>query len=338
MRQSYKHTMYPASGPARDLFVLERRRPRPVLDARLYQDLILEEEPQADGRLSSVAVVLLTGRECPWRCAMCDLWQHTLSEDTPEGAIPAQIAAARAALRRESQIDQMKLYNAGSFFDARAVPERDYGAIASELSGLARVIVESHPALVGPRVDRFLEELERSAGSAAPPQLEVAMGLETAHPDALERLNKRMTVDDFACAADALLARGVAIRAFVLIDPPFVEEDDQEEWLLRSIDVARSCGASVVSLVPTRTGNGAMEALALEGSFRPPPLATIERRADAAQLHGRGTSRIFVDLWDLRQFAECARCFGARRARLHAMNLEQRIAPPVRCASCDTGS
>ncbi len=45
----------------------------------------------------------------------------------------------------------MKLYNAGSFFDPRAVPESDYDDIAAQLVGLERVIVESHPALIGAR-------------------------------------------------------------------------------------------------------------------------------------------------------------------------------------------
>ena len=54
----------------------------------------------------------------------------------------------------------MKLYNAGSFFDPRAVPEADYDDVAAALAGLSRVIVESHPALVGPRVDRLLASLD----------------------------------------------------------------------------------------------------------------------------------------------------------------------------------
>ena len=75
-------------------------------------------------------------------------------------------------------------------------------------------------------------------------QLEVAMGLETAHPDALERLNKRMTVEDFTLAAERLLTRGVSLRVFLLISPPFVPLDEQNDWLLRSIAVPFSCGAA----------------------------------------------------------------------------------------------
>ena len=32
--------------------------------------------PRQGGR-ARMATVLLTGRECPWRCAMCDLWTYT---------------------------------------------------------------------------------------------------------------------------------------------------------------------------------------------------------------------------------------------------------------------
>ena len=81
------------------------------------------------------------------------------------GAIPAQVAAARSAVRDEPvPVTGMKLYNAGSFFDPRAVPEADYDAVAEALAGLSRVIVESHPALVGPRVDRLLAALDRHRG------------------------------------------------------------------------------------------------------------------------------------------------------------------------------
>ena len=160
------------------------------------------------------------------------------------------------------------------------------------------------------------------------------MGLETAHPMALERLHKRMTVDRFAEAALHLQRSGVAVRAFLLIAPPFVPPDEQDAWLLRSIDAAIDCGASVATLIPTRAGNGAMEALAAEGAFRPPRLDDIERSAALALAHVRRRARIFVDVWDLEQFSGCASCFTARRDRLHTMNLEQRVRPPIGCECC----
>ena len=162
------------------------------------------------------------------------------------------------------------------------------------------------------------------------------MGLETVHPDALARLHKHMTVEQFADAASRLGRSGVSVRAFLLIAPPFVPQDEQDAWLLRSIDVAVGCGASVVTLIPTRTGNGAMEALSAEGAFRPPRLDDIERSTDLALARIRGHERIFVDVWDLEPFAACAACFTARRDRLHAMNLGQCVLPPIPSRCCST--
>jgi archaeosine synthase beta-subunit len=327
--------LFPAAGAARDRFVLERRTPRPQHDPWRYQNLIVEDERTANGEIARVATVFLTGRECPWRCVMCDLWRSTIPTDTPPGAIPAQVAAARHQLAHEPSVSQLKLYNAGSFFDIHAVPEDDYGDIAARLTGLTRVIVESHPALIGRRVDAFLEALtHKSAENAPTPELEVAMGLETVHPDALERLHKRMTVDLFRRAADALRIRGVALRVFLLIGPPFLPGHHQDEWLARSIDVAFSCGASVISLIPTRSGNGAMDALAVHGCFQEPRLEDIERSVNMALAGNRERGRIFVDLWDLKRFAKCPQCLDWRRARLHAINLGQSIVPSIECSLC----
>ncbi len=141
-------SLYPASSASRDRFVLDRRPARADHDPWRYQDVVVEDERAADGRTVRTATVFLTGRECPWRCVMCDLWRYTTPTDTPPGAIPAQVAAARERLRREQPpVTHLKLYNAGSFFDPRAVPEQDYEAVAAEVAGFARVTVESHPAL-----------------------------------------------------------------------------------------------------------------------------------------------------------------------------------------------
>ncbi len=324
---------YPAGYSARDRFVLERRAARPDIDPWRAQGLLVEDEPSPDGTVARVATVFLTGRECPWRCVMCDLWQHTTESDTPPGAIAAQVADARKHLHAAREpVSQMKLYNAGSFFDPRAVPESDYDAVGVAVTGLARVIVESHPSLVGVRTTRLIEALRRDR---TPPVLEVAMGLETSHPDALERLHKRMTVEGFLRAADRLRSYGAALRVFLLVSPPFIPDAEQDEWLLRSIDVAFAAGASVVSLIPTRSGNGALDALGEAGWFRQPTLGDLERSLTLAQSHlDTPGTRVLADLWDLDRFADCPYCLDARRARLRVMNLEQRPQPPASCPHC----
>src|SRR5687767_12426209 len=74
---------YPVTPSARDRFVLERRGPRPPHDPWRYQGLIVEDERATHGGRARMATVLITGRECPWRCTMCDLWSYTTVSDTP---------------------------------------------------------------------------------------------------------------------------------------------------------------------------------------------------------------------------------------------------------------
>ena len=206
------------------------------------------------------------------------------------------------------------------------MPPADDAAIARAVAGISRLTVESHPRLVGDRTWRFRDRLV--------PSLEVAMGLETAHPDALARLNKGCTLDDFAAAARALAAHGVGLRVFLLVHPPFVPHDERTAWLLRSIDAAVDAGASVIALIPTRGDTGAMEALTADGLFVPPSLATLEDAATQAIRHADGRARVLADLWDLTTFATCPACLDARRARLLRLNLEQRMPDPVACAAC----
>ena len=326
---------YPANAVARDRFVVDRRPPRQTHDPWHAQGILTEDERMSDGSVARLATVFLTGRECPWRCLMCDLWQYTTAADTPTGAIAAQIADARATL---VDVEGVKLYNAGSFFDPRAVPECDYEEIARHLAGLQRVIVESHPSLVGARTSRFLEALGRQRSVGTPsPALEVAIGLETVHGAALERLNKKMTVEEFAVAAGRLRSLGVDLRVFLLVSPPFVPPSEQDHWLLRSVDAACDAGATAIALIPTRPGNGALDAVAAEGYFQPPTLADLERSLDLALsgVAGRG-ARIFADLWDLERLARCPHCCDARRERLRRTNLDQQQQPLVGCSHCSS--
>lgn len=312
---------YPNGAAVRDRWILARRGPRKPLDPERPYAWLSEEEPDEKGRVVSIATIFLTNRECPWRCLMCDLWSNTLADAVPDGAISRQI---RYALDRLAPARWAKLYNAGSFFDPRAIPPREHPLIAEQLGGFRRVIVECHPALVGKDCLEFRDRL--------PGRLEVAMGLETIHPEVLPRLNKRMTVDQFRRAAALLREWDIAMRAFVLVGLPFLAEQESLDWARRSIEFAFDCGAETVSLLLTRMGNGALEALRDRGEFAAPRLASLE----AATAFGVGLARgrVFADLWDLERFRDCPECFVARRRRLHEMNLRQEELPSIPCLAC----
>ncbi len=318
-------SFYPSSGAGRTAWILERRPPREALDPLRPYAFFVEDECSNTGEVVPVATVFLTNRECPWRCLMCDLWRNTLPGSVPLGAIPAQIDYA---LSRIPPARQIKLYNSGSFFDPGAIPAGDYGAIAARVSPFERVIVENHPALVSESCVRFHESL---AG-----RLEVAMGLETVHPGILPRLNKRMTLHQFSSAADLLRRNGIDLRAFILVQPPFMRPEEALHWSSRSLDFAFDCGAAAATLIPTRAGNGAMETLAEQGQFTPPDLATLEAAVRYGLSLQRG--RVFADTWALDQSASCPACRTPRVDRLREMNLRQTVLNRISCKWCEGSS
>lgn len=305
--------------------VLAARGPKAPVNPWQPIASFVEPERQADGRVVDVATIFLANRECPFRCVYCDLWRHTLDEPTPRGAVQQQIDIALNADCSAAQV--VKLYNSGNFFDAAAIPPDDWPAIADRVRRFERVIVENHPLLIDDRCLRFRELIPDV-------QLEVAMGLETVHPEVLARMNKRMTLGDFERAARFLVEHDIAVRAFVLLRPPFLSEAEGVDWTLRSIDFAFDCGATCVSVIPTRAGNGTMERLQTEGLFSPPKLSSLEAVLSAGIEKNRG--RVFADTWDGARFADCPDCASERVERLRQMNLSQTIRPPVACSTCPT--
>jgi archaeosine synthase beta-subunit len=256
---------------------------------------------------------------------MCDLWKNTTVDAVPVGSIPNQLKHALEILPAAKHI---KLYNAANFFDTNSIPSQDYDSILEIVRPFQSVIIENHPKLCGPRCFSFAERI-KSNGQ----RFEVAMGLECIHPDVLPRLNKQMTLDDFRRAADRLVADEIRVRAFILLRPPFLSEQEGVEWAMKSIEFAFAAGVECCSIIPTRFGNGALEQLSAEGWFQPPTMSSMETViAQGLALHG---GRVFMDTWDARQFTECNECADARINRINKMNQTQSILEPVNCKACD---
>lgn len=303
-----------------DRAIVAARGPRNRVDATRPYAYLVEQEPSPDRAVEDVATVFITNRECPFRCLMCDLWKNTTTQPVPDGAVADQI---EWALDRLPYAPCVKLYNSGNFFDAKAVPRADLPRIAMRLGDRRVVIVECHPELVGRSCIAFAESL----GST---KLQVAMGLETVDPNVLPRLNKNMTLDDFERATSCLLQHGVDVRAFILLRTPYQSESDGLHWAMRSIDFALSIGVECCAVIPVRTGNGIMEQLERDGGFSPPSIHSLEAVLEYGLNLKRG--RVFVDLWDVERFCDCAQCGPERVERLRRMNLTQTRSEPVNCS------
>lgn len=317
-------TAYPSDPSARRRWIEAFRPDLQDARRRLREapplEWLAEEEPNGVGGTVSVVTAFLTNRECPWRCLMCDLWRYTTTAVVPAGFVPAQIERVLQAWTQSNPQDNratwIKLYNAGSFFDVRAIPPQDWSRIAQLCAPFQRVLLECHPALVGPPVLEFKRLL--ASGS----DLEVAMGLEVADPSLLALLNKGVTLDQFREAVRRLKSMGTRVRTFVLIQPPFSGPDRAVALAVSSAQFAWDAGVDTVTLIPTRPGNGAMEALAAAGDYRPPTLETIEESFRAALALRRG--QVLLDLWGLERFCDNETAAREVHARLHQINLTQR--------------
>jgi radical SAM enzyme (TIGR01210 family) len=301
-----------------DQWIVSMRGNKNYVDPQRPYSWLVEKERTISGKIEDTGIIFLTNRECPFHCLMCDLWKNTTDKSVPAGAIPAQIAWA---LERMPQVKHLKLYNSGNFFDERAIPSEDYKEIASLLKKFKTVIIECHPKLINDKCLRFREMLK--------PELHIALGLETVHPNILQNLNKHMTLQDFSNSVDFLTNHNIHTRAFILLRPPLLSESDGIYWAERSIDFAFSSGVECCTIIPVRSGNGAMDFLMKKGDFNLPEIHSLETVLEYGI--GLKSGRVFADVWDLGIFSTCNKCLDERNSRLVEMNLSQEVLPDVKC-------
>ncbi len=301
-----------------------RRKKNPVDPYRPYAWFV-EKEYRKPGLIEDVSTILLTNNECPFRCLMCDLWKNTTDKPVPHGAIPEQIKFALSSLPPSRHL---KLYNSGSFFDNKAIPVDDYREIASLIEDFDTVTVESHPFFLGEKTLQFQELIK--------PALQVAIGLETIHPDILPGLNKNMDLADFEHSVTYLASHGITSRAFILLRPPFLSEPEGILWAKKSIDYAFSVGVATCIVIPVRSGNGALDVLKGEKYFEEPDIKSLERVIEYGIKQKAGP--VFADLWDIDNFSSCGICLEMRKKRLSQMNLHQKTYPPITCSCRDDQS
>lgn len=284
---------------------------------------LIEEERRPDGSIERAITVFLTGAECPFTCSFCDLWQFTLDGPTPSGALTRQLETVLQELD-DPVPERLKLYNASNFFDQRAVPLEDLPGIATLTASFSAVTVESHASTIGPETLAFANQI--------PGRLEVAMGLETIHTAGAAQLNKRLDLARFDSAAGYLSDNDIDLRVFVLLGAPYVPAQESIEWTIRSVEYAVERGASVVSIVPVRGGNGEMERLRELGHFTPPTLSQLEQALDGCL---RFTSTVVTaDIWDANRLPACGHCRAERVERLRRMNAIGRAESRIVCGIC----
>jgi archaeosine synthase beta-subunit len=312
---------------ATDRRIRDLRGPKPHVDPWKSHGTLVEDERRPGGATERVLTIFLAGSECPFTCSFCDLWRWTIDGPTPVGGLPRQIVDAIQSID-EPRPARLKLYNASNFFDRRAVPAADVPDIGALTAPFAGVTVESHANTVGPLTLEFAGQIKG--------RLEVAVGLETIHPIAAAHFNKRLDLARFDRAARFLADNDIDLRVFVLLGAPYVPDDESVEWTVRGAEYAAQRGASVVSIIPVRPGNGEIERLEELGHFTAPTLLQLEQALDRCILGaGQSAEVVFTaDLWDVDRLSACSDCRAQRIDRLRRINVTGLAERSVSCDRC----
>jgi len=221
---------------------------------------VWKEEDVVDGKREKALVAIFRTRGCHWSrtggCSMCGYNVESL-----EGIGPEEISAQLSAVLERYEGERMvKLYTSGSFLDPNEIPLEVRDKVLNAFDGAKRVLFESRPEFVTPDVLKSL-----------PDHSAVALGLESANDTVLRcSVRKGFGVKDYVRAADALNDRGLPVRTYLLLKPPYMTERAAIEDTKASVRFAAPRSESV-SVNPLNVQKETMvEGLWRRGDYRPP--------------------------------------------------------------------
>lgn len=293
---------------------------RPAGGDEIAVDRAIEIFP--DGMPRPIGTAYLSNGACPLSCVYCALYLQAGTGAVPGAEIARQIRDAR---RQLAGISGIKLYNGSSLFEPRSIRQRgeDRESIAAEVADLDLVVVEARSE----QASRAPDLARRLRG-----RLEVAIGLEAADDALLRALGKPTTVGRFREAAARLRSEGILLRAFVLVQPPFVGPSRAARLALDTFDLAVECGARVVSLLPVVSQHAPMERLRASGDF-----TEISREGYfriVASCAERGGAVVLAETEALDRLPTCPDCGEDRATALSVLNATGRLAR-VECGRCE---
>jgi len=211
----------------------------------LEKPLAWKEKDHLSGREVEAGVIVLPTRGCFWAhrggCSMCG-YIYDAGEITQERVYKN----FEEALGRLEGVEYLKLFNSGSFFDTQEISEETRERILSLLEerGVQRLQVESRPEFITSSAVEHSWSLLRG-------QLEVGIGLETINDSIRQKsVNKGFGREEFSKALEICRGRGVKVKAYLLIKPPFIPERLAIEDAVSSAREAFRLGADRVSFNP----------------------------------------------------------------------------------------
>lgn len=184
------------------------------------------------------------------------------NEEKSDESVLSQIERALMQYKGEEVI---KIFTSGSFLDTKEISREERMKIFEALPDVD-ITIETRPEFV---TEKALEDLKGRS-------VEIAIGLESASDEVLhDCVNKGFSVSDFLKAAKKIREKKLRVKAYLLLKPPFLSENEALEDLKRSIDFCANC-ADTISINPVNVQKGTtVEKLWFEGRYRPPWLWSL---------------------------------------------------------------
>lgn len=250
---------------------------KPAYPASVWRDKEFIDKKSVDA-----GVIVLRTRGCSHfhrgGCSMCGYNIESV-ENIASSDIVKQFDSA---VSRLGDVSFLKVYTSGSFLDEHEIPEEVANHILAHCrDNSRRLLFESRPEYVtSEKLDAF---------KAKHDDLEVALGLESANDRVLRySINKGFTVADYERAASVLGEKGIPVRTYILLKPPYITES---EAIADSISTARLAArfSKTLSLNPVNVQKGTkVERLWKSWSYRPPWLwSVLEVLREASSLDRR---------------------------------------------------
>ena len=210
-------------------------------------------EEYFEGTNQKRAVLFLLSNGCEWAikgahgCTMCGhLAKQTRSliPLSSEDYISQFMGEFEKINFKETPI--LNLYNNGSFFNERELPEQARNRMLREINknkDIKMVVLETRPEFVTEEV------MEQTKVSVPDTRVEVAMGLETMND--LKRMisvNKGFTLKRYDQAIQIIQKYHMHARSYVLLKPLFFSEKEGIDEAIHTIEYAFNSGVSTVSL------------------------------------------------------------------------------------------
>ncbi len=161
--------------------------------------------------------------------------------------------------KRLEPVDSLKIFNSGSFLDEnQIVPEfRKWIVKKCEELGIENLTVESRPEFVTQEV---IDDMESENVKVT-----VAIGLEVADNDVLEKIQKGFTVEDYLKAVEMLRKNNWGVRTYILVNVPY----SNPETLKKSVELVEKTSDSYCLLNWFPHGYSEAFDLWLEGKWKP---------------------------------------------------------------------